>query len=76
MAVAGQFIDLIRAALAQGHVVVPDRRHMSPQQSRSLSGAFHVFGPLFDAFIKIWIKSWPICESGAGCGQAKPGCGG
>jgi hypothetical protein len=56
MPVAGQFIDLIRAALAQGHVVIPDRRHMSPQQSRSLSGAFHVFGPDSDVFFEKWIK--------------------
>jgi hypothetical protein len=49
---------------------------MSPQKSRSLIGAFHVFGPLFDAFIEGWVKSWPICESGVGCGQVKPGCGG
>jgi hypothetical protein len=76
MAVAGQLIDLIRAALAQGHVVIPDSRHMSPQQSRSLIGAFHVLDPNFDVIFEKWIKSWPMCEFGTGCGQAKPGCGG
>jgi len=45
---------------------------MSPQQSRSLIGAFHVFDPDLSEFAENWTKPCFICESVTGAGQAKP----